>query len=241
MMRVLLAVLVLTTVQVCATRRRLPFNANKIVTCGLDAVDEKPSDVPIIPIVANAPDQFWPPESISVRPPTGSIYYKELEEQYMDLYGVSFNSTFTAVVPPPDIQFTREPIMSEQLIDGELINRTTDDLTRTYGQVAQELVRLNNLLRCDLDIVLEWMKLPDYYYPPYVVAGRCVSPQPCGYPPDAGYRCQPDTRNTLLVDVIRWDCCYVMIDRWWMRHCGWRHVQIESIIHCSCRCSGVVS
>lgn len=238
MMRVLLAMLVLTTVQVCATRRRPPSDINKLVTCGRDAVGEKPSDVRIIPIVPNAPDQFWRPESVSEIPPTGHIEYKYLEEQYMNLYGVSFNSTFTAVVPPDDVQYSREPIMSEQLIDEDLLNRTVDGTT--YGQVARDLVGLNNLLRCDLDIVLEWMKLPEYYYPPYVVAGRCVMPQPCGYPPDAGYLCLPDTVNTLLVDVIRWECCYVMIDRWWMRHCGWRHVKVESIIHCACSCSGVV-
>ena len=225
MMRVLLAMLVLTTVQVVAIRRRPPNDRDMLATCDEDAVGEKPSKVRIIPIVPNAPDQFWHPEPVLQVPPTGDINYQALEEQYTKLYGVSFNSTLTAVVPPANVQYSRETIMPTPPIE----------------QFKQDLISLNNLLRCDLDIVLEWMKLPEYYYPPYVVAGRCSGSQRCGYPPDAGYRCLPDTVNTLLVDVIRWECCYVLIDRWWMRHCGWRHVQIQSIIHCSCSCSGVIS
>lgn len=245
MMRVLLAILVLTTVQVCAKWPRLPSTPNNLATCGSDAVGQKPSDVQIISPVPSAPDQFWRPPPIFVKGPIGHIFYKRLEEEYTKLYGVPFNSTLTTFDPQSDVQYSREPISTELLIDSRLANRNVtnpDAIITTYGDAARELVRLNNLLNCDMDMVLGWMKLPEYYHPPYIVSGRCVTPpQTCGYPPDAGYKCQPDTVNTLLVDVIRWDCCYVMIDRWWMRHCGWRHVKVHSIIHCSCSCSRVVS
>ena len=88
MMKVLLAALVVTVVQVCATRRTPPFSLDKIVACGLDAEDEKPSVVPFIKIEPNELDKNWLPEPIAVDPPRGIIHYQLLEHEYIDRYGM---------------------------------------------------------------------------------------------------------------------------------------------------------
>ena len=241
MMKALLAALVVTAVQVCATRRTPPFSLNRIVACGLDAEDEKPSVVPFIKIEPNELDEVWLPESIAVDPPRGIIHYQLLEEEYMKLYGMGFNSSLSAVVIPPGemgaipYKLSRTP-NAAPLFDP----RFEVPGFETFVDNAAEFARLNGLGRCDDEIEFTWVKLPDYYYPPFVLSGRCTSTTPsCAFPPDAGYKCTPDTEDMQFVDVLRWDCCYVMIDRWWMRRCGWRHVRVPTIIHCTCDCSGV--
>ena len=240
MMRVLLALLVVTAVQVCATRRRPPFNLNGLVGCGFDPDDSKPSVVPIVPLVPNEPDQFWLPQKIAVLPPRGIVYYKELEDIYMDLYGISINSNLTTVVPPEDrsVPFARTP-RRPILVDPNQRERLISDfpIEVTAEEAAQMLATANMLARCDENMMFEWVKLPDYYYPPYALAGRCSDAQRCAIPASAGFRCAPDTQNVQLVDILRWDCCYAMIDKWWMRRCGWRHVQFPTIIHCTCKCT----
>lgn len=243
MMRVLLAVLVVTAVQVCATRRRPPFALNKIVACGLDADDEKPSIVPIIRIAPNDLDKAWLPEPIAVDPPRGNIHYHELEQEYMDLYGIPFNSSLTTVVIPPDEMGGIEYKLSRTTDLDPPFNPELDRSSPFFAPFIQSVemfAEQNRLGRCDEDIEFMWVKLPNFYFPPFVLTGRCSSStRSCAFPPDAGYKCTPNTENIQLVDVLRWDCCYVMIDRWWMRRCGWRHVQVPTIIHCNCKCSDI--
>ena len=240
MMRILLAVIVVTAVQVCATRRRPPFILNNLVACGKDADDDKPSVVPTIPIAPTDLDKFWLPQSIAVDPPRGNINYQLLEAEYMKRYGIPFNSSLSAVVIPPgeegsiDYKLTRRPVPVVLYPDSPPINQDPD-----LQAQATEFARLNNLGRCDETITFEWVRLPDYYFPPFALTGRCVPATPsCAFPPDAGYQCSPNVRDTQLLDVLRWDCCYALVDKWWMRRCGWRHVRVPTIIHCACECDG---
>lgn len=238
-MRVLLAVIVVAAVQVCATRRRPPFTLNNLVACGKDADDGKPSVVPTIPIVPTDLDKFWLPRRINVDPPRGNVDYKMLEDEYVKRYGMSFNSSLSAVVVPPG----EDGVISYKLsrtIKRPALVRGPNANDPNFFNSSIIFANLNGLGICDSEIVFEWVQLPEYYFPGYVLTGRCTSTTPsCAFPPDTGKRCAPDAEDTQLVDVLSWDCCYALVDKWWIRRCGWRHVRVPTIIHCACKCSGV--
>lgn len=202
-----------------------------------------------IALVSDLDDVVWKPEPIVVDPPDG----QEDVTLLLEYLGDRYNSTLTRpTLPTGEIVLTRadfqalfaNPIPGPSGDRIGLPTRPNDDFYDDDGNVIQSAVNeLRQFLTdndlgsggCSRDMMFMWSQLPEYYFPDFFLSGFCRNGT-CAIPEEAGHRCTPDTGSVEYVGGLRWDCCYNLVDGWYLRKCGWRDVEIPIVRNCLCSC-----
>lgn len=225
-----------------------PFTIDSILQCRRPNPDV-PGEIvdqgtPTLPLVPGPNDEVWLPPEISFRAPPGTIDVVWLRPLLPEL---NMTDTQFETSPPPSTP-TGNPVGSGQFppVDTTMRTRTQLDNIPGFTETERDII-INwwdriSFPSCDdaMNVVAE---LPDYYWPKFFVSGRC-SGNPCSLP--RGQSCLPSSRNTVLVPVVRWDCCWDYgnsddSENSWQWACGWRRVNVQVVTQCYCACRPILS
>jgi len=199
--------------------------------------------IPTLPLVPGANDEVWLPPAIPFAAPSGTADVPWLRQELERFRDGEFDT----------IQFETQPLPGDPIGDPTFViegsgrfppvdttNRTKEQLAALgYSQAQQDIIcdwfNRISFTNCD-DAINEVAELPPYYYPRFFVSGRC-SGSDCSLP--RGQNCLPSPRNTVLLPVLRWDCCWDYEGAVWRWACGWRRVNIQIVTQCYCACRPV--
>ena len=201
-----------------------------------------------IRLVADRDDVVWKPEDIKVFHPAGQIDVKLL----LRFLGDRYNESLTRPVQPASVFVSRSAFASiftdplPEFNDSvplpvspnpEFYDRATGQPIPGVIENLKQWFRDNGLgtAGCNQRTMFMWSKLPAFYFPDFFLSGFCTN-DTCGVPEEAGHSCTPDTVNVVLVGALRWDCCFNLVDGWYLRECGWRDVEIPIVRGCRCSC-----
>ena len=220
-----------------------PFPLDELLTCRRPGGDGEIIEVPrpTIPLVPGQNDEVWLPEDVRYRPPGGTIDAAWL------LGKLKNNSLYEEDVhfmncPPPNGEppTVNNPPGSGMLPMVDTVDMSTEQLEELgFGAGEQSVIMQfwDEVGFPDCEVAMhEVTKLPDYYYPPCYAGGRC-SGESCSLP--EGQNCLPSPRDTYLLPVYRWDCCWDYDGAVWRWACGFYLVNIQIVQRCYCACRPV--
>ena len=199
--------------------------------------------IPTLPLVPGANDEVWLPPAIPFVAPSGTAdvaWLRQELERFRDgifttiqfetrpLPGDPIGDPFLVIEGSGPMEFSDTRNMTKELLEGSPYSQAQRDI------ICDWLERIS-YTNCD-DAIFEVAELPPYYYPRFFVGGRC-SGSDCSLP--RGQSCLPSTRNTILLPVLRWDCCWDYEGAVWQWACGWRRVNIQIVTQCYCACRPV--
>ena len=230
------------------TGRVYPYTIKDQLKCQL-YLDPNTFERPVrVRLVPDRDDVIWKPEDIQVFHPAGQIDTQLLLNFLGDRYNDSltrpvqpspvfvsrsaFASIFTAPLPEFDDRVALPVTPNDNFFDpgtGALIPGVLDSLKDWFRSAGL------GTGGCNDNTMFMWSKLPDFYFPDFFLSGFCTN-DTCGVPEEAGHTCTPDTANIVYVGALRWDCCFNLVDGWYLRECGWRDVDIPIIRGCRCSC-----
>ena len=260
-----LVVLCLTAMVATMVEARYPQGIVYPFPIDNNLICRNPSDIsgetveqatPTLGLVPRRNDEVWLPPEIPFAAPSGTIDVVWLRQLLPEFNNGDYNT----------IQFERPPRPGDPPIgDPERVIEEGDQgsatpipsLEEREGAINQTIEQLNNIpgfSQGERDVIRDWWdrisfpscddatyevtELPDYYYPKYFVGGRC-SGNDCSLP--RGQNCLPSTRETVLLPVVRWDCCWDYEGAVWQWACGWRRVNIQIVTQCFCACRPILS
>ena len=192
---------------------------------------------PTIPLVPGEADEAPLPPEVPFRPPRGTLDVPWLVDGFPGGLIEDVHFLNCPEVPTPAMN----PIGSGMRPPGvDTINQSNFQLDALgFGANEQAVIRRFwgevGFPECD-GAIYEVTRLPEYYFPPCVAAGRC-SGESCSLP--EGQRCLPSPRDTLLIPVYRWDCCWDFDGAVWRWSCGMYLVNIQIVTRCFCACRAV--
>jgi hypothetical protein len=101
-----------------------------------------------------------------------------------------------------------------------------------YALIVNAVVQLTD--RCQVNAT--WTRLPHGQFFPQWISGAFCSGENCSF--FGGLKCNAVLREETLIPilVLRWDCCWSIVNRQFRWECGWRKVYIALIGQCTCSC-----
>jgi len=221
-----------------------PFPIDSVLQCRRpdphrpgETVEVPTPTIPLVPFN----DTTWIPEEIRFRAPPGTIdepWLIPLLPEFIE--GIHILNCAEPRTPPRSPFFIDGSGMRPIIVD--VFNRSEIELLRLgFSTAEQNVIRgfwdRVGFTECD-EPDYAVLRLPEYYYPPCYVGGVC-SGESCSVP--EGQRCLPSNRNTYLLPVFRWDCCWDYDAAVWRWACGWYLVNIQIISQCYCACRPIFS
>lgn len=216
----------------------------------------KVEDIPVIPFQPAPSGQPYLPIESGFQRPSGRIDIRRLtnfvgNDLNIQLVAIRDTRPDSALVTPV-IARTIIPINLNTASGGDgigmrvpdnmdyrpMVNDTLNELV--LNPMLTEVERNGILrvireltLRCEL--VANWTRLPDTYWPFWYSASFCTG-STCSLP--SGLTCEPiiSANSLLYIVVLRWDCCWSLRYSQWRWECGWRKVRIPIISRCHCGC-----
>ena len=216
-----------------------PFPIDTILTCRRPHPSNPGETVevptPTLPLVPGENDEVWLPPEVKFRPPGGVIDAAWLVPELPPpglIDGIHYLHC-----PPPGQRVPPDPGSAINPSIADTINRSTIELERLGFQPGEQVVIMRfwdevGFPDCD-EAIFEITELPSHYFPPCFASGRC-SGESCSLP--EGQNCLPSPRNTYLLPVFRWDCCWDYDGAVWKWACGMYLVNIQIVRECYCAC-----
>lgn len=224
------------------------------------------ANIPIIPIQPGEPGTVYLPVDSPFRSPLTGPISAYLKRILLDFLGKHHIERLTSVgdefprvepslpsvfLPLPESPPERENPVSSGAIPGGA--GTTAAPNKDYTEDIRLTLQMLNPIRVDpadyefiisvvtqltdrCEVMPAWRKLPDGQYFPQWISGAFCSGANCSLPEGLHCNAVLTEDSVVLLPILRWDCCWSIVNNQWRWECGWQKVKIQLITRCTCSC-----